>query len=152
MILDRLEQAQGYETLHPRFAQAFAFLKRDDLTSMATGRYAIDGDNLYAIVDEADADARPREKAALEAHRKYIDIQFIVSGNEQMGWRSRITCRETIEAYNPAADIEFFGDGVDSWVAVPPGCFAIFFTDDAHAPLVGAGRIRKVVVKVALGS
>lgn len=147
MILTPLTRADRYAALHPQFAAAFTFLRRADLASLEIGRHEIDGEDLYAIVDRAAG--RPRDQAPLEAHRKYIDIQYIIAGREEMGWRDLADCAEVREAYDEPRDLEFFQGTPTAWLPVEPGCLAVFFPEDAHAPLVGEGEIHKVIVKVA---
>lgn len=147
MILDVLENADRYLSLNPRFAAAFAFLKRPDLASLVIGKHPIEGDALFAIV--AKELGHRREEAKLEAHRKYIDIQFVLEGSDEMGWRPVRTCWTTDKEYAPERDIVFFADEPDTWVVTRPGAFCIFFPEDAHAPLVSDSAIHKVVVKVA---
>ena len=148
MILDRLENADRYAALHPGFARGLAFLAEARRLDLPEGRHEVDGDRIYAVV--ARAAARSRARAALEAHRRYIDIQFVLSGVEEIGWRSRAECNLTREPYDVARDIEFFADPPTAWVTVEPGAFAVFFPEDAHAPLAGSGEVRKIVVKVAV--
>jgi len=148
MILDRLNRAERYYPLHPAFAKAFEFLRRPELCAMAHGKYAIDGEKVYATISEVDA--RPREGAKLEAHRKFIDIQVVLAGVDEMGWRSVSTCDKLDTPYNEEKDYLLYADAPDAWVAVHPGAFTIFFPDDAHAPLIGKGKLTKVVVKVAI--
>ena len=148
MILDRLENAGRYEHLHPAFARAFAFLRRPDLADLPPGRYEIDGARLYCSISKVPG--RTRAEAPLEAHRKYIDIQYVIAGTETMGWKPTRDCRAVSAAYDPAQDIGFFADEPASWTEVPPGSFVIFFPQDAHAPLVGSGEIHKAVLKIAV--
>jgi len=145
MILDHLDNAKRYAATHRLFAKAFEFLRRKDLASLAAGRHEVDGDRLYAVVVKADGAGC--EKAALEAHRKYIDIQFIVSGTDEMGWRPLAQCAGS-KGFDAAKDLEFFTDRPAAWCAVRPGDFAVFFPSDAHAPGGGTGPVHKVVVKV----
>ena len=149
MILDRLERSELYAPLHPLLPKAFAFLRETDLVALPLGRHEIDGEHLFAIA--AREPARSREQARLEAHRKYIDIQVVLAGADEMGWRARSRCTSPDGEYDADADIEFFADPPDAWVAVEAGAFAVFFPGDAHAPLVGEGVLHKVVVKVAVG-
>ncbi len=146
MILDRLEQAERYLVLHSRFAKAFGFLSDGKLAEMPEGRHEIDGDKLFAIIDRAEG--RTREDANLEVHDKYIDIQLVLAGSDTMGWRSRSTCGNPIDEYDPDRDIMFYSDEPAAWIPVGPQTFTIFFPDDAHAPLVGKGDIHKVVMKI----
>jgi YhcH/YjgK/YiaL family protein len=148
MILDTLESAARYAPVHPGFAPAFAFLRRPDLAQLADGRYEIDGDRVFALVQSGSG--RGRAGARLEAHRRYIDIQFTVAGIEQIGWESLNTCRARAQGYDAARDVEFFTGEPVVWTALVPGMYAIYFPDDAHAPLAGSGSVRKVVVKVAV--
>lgn len=147
MILDRLINAQRYAALHPLFPRAFDYIRANDLSVLAPGRYDIAGDELFAIVERAPG--RTRERAQLECHRKYIDIQLVLQGTDEMGWKPLADCRDPVSDYSAERDIMFFSDAPAAWIAVPPGHFCIFFPEDAHAPLVGAGEIRKVVFKVA---
>lgn len=150
MIFATLTQADRYATLHPGFARAFAFLRSTDLNALTPGRHVIDGDALFAIVEHCEA--RHRDDAKLECHRRYIDIQLVLEGVDEMGWRPLADCADPATDYDAARDIRFFRDAPASWVATPAGSFCVFFPDDAHAPLVGDGHIRKVVVKVALAA
>jgi len=146
MVLDTLAHAHRYLALHPAFARAFEFLRQTDLKALAAGRHAIDGDNLYVSIDQKDG--RGREGARLEAHRAYIDIQFTIDGEEEIGWMPLAECRQPAGAFDDKKDIIFFDDRPMTWLAVPPGRFAIFFPDDAHAPLAGRGLLSKAIVKV----
>jgi|APLak6261703504_1056268.scaffolds.fasta_scaffold00213_18 biofilm protein TabA len=149
MIFDVLANADRYEAMHPLFPRAFAFLRETDLMALAPGRYPIEGEALFAIIEEADG--RVRADARLECHRKYIDIQLVLQGTDEMGWKPLCDCREPVAEYSDKRDIRFFFDAPASWVTVPAGGYCVFFPEDAHAPLVSAGSIRKVVLKIALG-
>jgi len=147
MILDTLAQADRYLGLHPLFASAFAFLRSADLKALAPGRHAIQGEQLFAIVEACTG--RTRAEAKLECHRRYLDIQLVLEGLDEMGWKPLAECVDPATDYDAARDIRFFNDAPASWIATPPGSFCMFFPDDAHAPLVSTDRIRKVVLKVA---
>ena len=148
MIFDTLANAGRYAALHPLFPQAFEFLRGTDLQFLAPGRYPIVGEDLRAIVERVAG--RSREEAKLECHRKYIDIQLVLAGTDEMGWRALGECRDPLADYQAEKDIQFFRDPPASWIATPPGAFCIFFPEDAHAPLVSAGEIHKVILKVAV--
>jgi biofilm protein TabA len=148
MVLDTLACAGRYAALHPAFARAFRFLTGTDLESLPTGRTAIDGDNLFVIIDRKDG--RGRDGARLEAHRRYIDIQYTLHGEEEIGWTPLAACATPAGPFDDTKDIVFFEDAPASWLSVPRGSFAIFFPDDAHAPLAGRGALTKAIVKVAL--
>jgi len=148
MILDSLTQSDLYCALHPRFAAAFEFLHSADLKTLTPGKHAIQGEQLFAIVE--DGAGRTRAEAKLECHRRYIDIQLVLEGVDEMGWKPLAECVDPATDHDDARDIRFFNDAPASWIATPPGSFCLFFPADAHAPLVSAGRIRKVVVKIAV--
>ena len=148
MLIDTLQHADRYLPLHPGFVGAFAFLRHVDLDQLPNGQREIDGDRIYAIVSRDQG--RGREKALLETHRRYIDIQFIVSGEECIGWLPMSDCKRVSSPYDAGKDIEFFFDRPATWLSVSPGTFAVFYPEDAHAPLAAQGPIHKIVVKVAL--
>ncbi|MBK9161046.1 MAG: YhcH/YjgK/YiaL family protein [Nitrosomonadales bacterium] len=148
MILSALPQSSRYTALHPLFPLAFDYIRDTDFFALAPGRYPIVGDDLFAIVEQVPAKAR--EMAKLEAHRRYIDIQLVLEGDETMGWKPLADCLNPVSEHSMEKDIRFFHDAPASWVPVPPDHFCIFFPEDAHAPLVGGGTIRKVIFKVAV--
>jgi YhcH/YjgK/YiaL family protein len=148
MIFDHMDQAHRYTSLHPLFAQAFAFLRTADLSKLKPGRNEIDGDKLFVMFDQKPG--RGRSGARLESHRKYIDIQLTMSGAEEIGWKRTGLCNEITEPFKPDGDIQFYGDAPIAWVAVPPKHFTIFWPEDAHAPLGGTGDLEKLIVKIAV--
>ena len=148
MILSALSQSDRNAPLHPLFARAFDYIRDTDLFALAPGRYNIAGDDLIAIVEQVQA--KTKEVARLEAHCKYIDIQLVLQGDETMGWKPLADCLNPVSEHSMEKDIRFFHDAPASWVAVPPDHCCIFFPEDAHAPLVGNGTIRKVIFKVAV--
>jgi len=147
MMIDTLASADRYLPLHPGFAAGFAFLRRADLAQLPEGRHEIDGERVFAVV--ARTEGRGREQSLLEAHRRYLDIQFVIGGEDCIGWLPLSQCRRVSSPYDAEQDIEFFFDRPASWLAVSPGTFAVFYPEDAHAPMATQGPIHKVVVKVA---
>jgi biofilm protein TabA len=148
MILDTLSNAERYWPLHPGLRGAFDWLRGGAWEMLPAGRSDLDGARLYVNIIEAPA--RPRVDLRLECHRQYIDIQYIVSGVDEMGWSPLDTCRQPEGVFSTEKDCGFFLDAPRTWMAVPAGFFAVFFPCDAHAPMGGAGTIRKAVVKVAV--
>lgn len=146
MILDLLDNAERYLGTHPACAAAFAFLRRPDLAMLPDGRIDLDGDKLYALVQRPEG--RGRAAARLEAHRKYADIQYVISGQEEYGWRARSDASAGTEPYVAEKDVEFFAGAPAVWLPAPPGSFAVFFPEDLHAPLAGNGPLHKIVLKV----
>lgn len=148
MILSTLSQSDRYAALHPLFPRAFEYIRNTDLKSLAPGVYPIVGDDLLAIVEHMPG--RTRAEAKLECHRRYIDIQLVLEGVDEMGWKALAECHDPVSDFSAEKDIRFFHDAPATWVATPPGAFCIFFPEDAHAPLVGTGKIRKVIFKIAV--
>jgi YhcH/YjgK/YiaL family protein len=147
-IVDVLSNAMRYTSFHSAFTRAFEFLRRPDLADLPLERHDIDDERLYCLISKTEGCGH--EGAKLEAHRRYIDIQYVISGDEVMGWKPADACGLVEMPYDLTKDIVFFGDKPDVWKPVPAGSFAIFFPVDAHAPLAGKGLIHKAVVKVAV--
>jgi len=148
IIMDNLQRAERYYDMHPAFEKAFAFLRRNDLAELPDDRYEIDGDRLFCMISKGPG--RSRTEAKLEAHRKYIDIQYVIAGADEMGWKPAAGCKLIDTSYDADKDIGFFKDRPDSWTKVSAGSFVIFFPQDAHAPLVSGGEIHKAVLKIAV--
>ncbi|MEY3883671.1 MAG: hypothetical protein RLZZ379_949 [Pseudomonadota bacterium] len=148
MILDTIANMERYAGVHPRFATVFDYISKTDLLALANGRHAILGQDLFGIVERVPG--RSKSDAQLECHRKYIDIQLVLSGVDTMGWKPRADCLLAVDDYNASADIQFFYDAPDAWIATPANAYCIFFPEDAHAPLVGSQNIHKIVFKIAV--
>ena len=148
MIFDTLNHAARYTSLGARLAAGLSYLQHTDLTTLPVGRLEIDGDNIYALVQEYTT--RPAEAGVWESHRRYIDIQYMVSGTEQMGYAS--LSRMQLGEYIPEKDFQQM-TGVGNMLEVFAGSFVIFFPEDGHMP--GLTRdtpqpVRKVVLKIKL--
>jgi biofilm protein TabA len=148
VILDTLANARRYAGLHARFARAFEFLQTTNLRALAPGRHDLDGDRMYVSLDHKEG--RGEAGARLEVHRRYIDIQYTIDGDELIGWMPLARCTTPDGAFDEAKDVGFFADAPPTWVSVPPGSFTIFYPHDAHAPLAGRGLLKKAIVKVAV--
>jgi len=148
MILDTLNNIDRYASLHPLFPRAIAYIRDTDFSTLAVGVHPIIAEQLFVIVEEAQG--RSREVAQLECHRKYIDIQLVLEGTDEMGWKPLADCQQPVSEYSAAKDIQFFTDTADAWISTPANAYCIFFPQDAHAPLVGTGKIRKVIFKIAV--
>lgn len=147
MILTPLELADRYVQCHPELAEGLAFLRRADLATLADGKHEIVGDRVFAII--AHDSGKGTADAILESHRRYIDIQFLVSGYEVIGWHPLDKCSHIQQPYDSQRDIAFYSDRPTCWFELAQNNCAIFFPEDAHAPLAGTGIVHKVVIKVA---
>jgi biofilm protein TabA len=148
MILDVVASEKRLKQLHAGFGPALEYLRQTNLGQLPAGRQEIDGGRLYAMVIRGEG--KGQKGAKLEAHRRYIDIQYSITGADVIGWKPAATCRDPEQAYDEKSDCQFFRDAADSWVTIPQGNFGIFFPEDAHAPAAADGPIHKVVVKVAV--
>lgn len=149
MVCDLIEHATRYFGYHPRFERAFTWLRTTDLHALPTGRTTLDGDRLFANVDEYTT--RPIEPCRLEAHRRYLDIQYMVRGVEQIGY-TVLDGLDVLVPYDESRDVGFYKGGFDRFT-LREGMFAVFAPHDAHAPQIAAAEpiaVRKIVVKVAL--
>ena len=145
MILDSLENAALYAPLHPRIALALAELPR--LSSLPEGRYPLDGENVFALVQNYQT--QPRAGALWEAHRQYIDLQFVVEGVEAMGV-APIEHMEAQGEYDESKDYQPFA-GAGDFFAMRAGQFALLFPHDVHLPqrsLNELQSVKKIVIKI----
>jgi len=150
MILDQLANANLYFGLHERVAVALRFLQTCDAMTLTPGKHPVQGDAVYALVQ--DYTTKPRSEGTWEAHRRHIDVQYVASGSEEMGY-APITSLRSKKAYDEDGDYELY-DGAGDFVRVPAGSFTVFFPNDGHIPGLAAdnspGPVRKIVVKVAV--
>jgi YhcH/YjgK/YiaL family protein len=150
MILDNLSQCDRYKALSPRFAKAFEFLKKFDGTAR-NGRYDLDGDNAYALVQRYTT--KPQSEGVFEAHRKYIDVQFVFKGRETIFWAPLESLTpHTKEAYKDEGDYALFHQVPTATpMRLSDGQFTILYPEDGHIPCSqwdGPCEVVKVVVKV----
>jgi YhcH/YjgK/YiaL family protein len=150
MILDDLSNISKYVNDHPRFEKAFAYLTETDFENIKPGKYEIEGDLIYAMVVNDNGVAMLDSTSEFECHNTYIDIQYVFGGVETVGYKSRLTCVEPRGEYDAKKDVLFYEDAPDFFFKLYPGQFGIYFPDDVHAPMIGEGKIRKVVMKIRL--
>lgn len=148
MILSNLDNSQRAETLDPRFKQVFDYVKSHDLLHSPCGRIELDGDRLF--INNDNPTCIPQEKQQLEVHRRYIDIHFLLEGTERIGWKALEELTTESKAYDEKADIAFYADRPTTYVDLFPGHFLIVYPEDAHAPIIGNGTIRKAVAKIRI--
>jgi YhcH/YjgK/YiaL family protein len=149
MIIDLLHHSDHYSSLSPRIASGLAFLKDVDFGALKLGRNDIEGDSLYAMYQEYDT--RAMEQGAWESHRAYADIQFIVEGEELIGY-APLTSMIVKDAYKADGDYALY-EGSGDFLHLRAGQFAIFWPQDVHMPGVAVTQpsaAKKVVVKVLL--
>lgn len=146
MIIDSLSNADRYADFYPGFREAFDFIRGQDLQNIAPGKYLVPATAQPVSVTAKAGVAL--ETAKFEAHNAHIDIQVCISGPEEMGWKPRSTCQAPVGEFNQDKDVIFYEDHPDMYFSLKGGQFAIFFPEDVHAPMIGAGIIKKMVVKI----
>jgi YhcH/YjgK/YiaL family protein len=148
MILDTLVNCHLYQSINERIAKGFAFLHNTNLDAIPSGKHDIDGDTIFALVQEYQT--KPIAECKLESHKKYIDIQYVIRGEEFMGITTQNN--QAILEQNLEKDYTFY-EGTTSLVRVSKGMFTIFFPDDLHQPCVQTEtvlEVKKVVIKVKI--
>lgn len=150
MISDSLKNSELYFSVNGRFEKAFDFIKAAVADNMPVGKYEIDGDDLYASVQAYDS--KLAANAKFEGHNRYIDIQYIVSGEEVMKVAD-ISKMTPSTAYNDGKDCTFYEDtDIASVLTLQQGEYAVFFPHDIHMPGIAPNEtpvpVRKIVVKV----
>jgi biofilm protein TabA len=153
MILDRIENARMYYVLNAGFAKAFEILEDETLAQKNDGKYTADGEKIYYTIQHYTT--KPMSQGKLEAHKKYIDIQFLLSGEELLGY-APLKGLVIAEQYNPTKDIALFQTPMGiTKVKLEAGLFCILFPDDAHLPSCQVAvptHVHKVVIKVKVGN
>lgn len=149
MILSTLSESGRVESLHPLLKTLFDYVKGHDLSAVPAGRIVLQGDDLFINVSDATLLDRGQQK--LEVHRAYIDVHIPLSGAETIGWRPLSSLEEPSEApFDVENDFALYAAPATSYVDVLPGQFLIVYPEDAHAPVIGTGRLRKLIAKVRL--
>jgi YhcH/YjgK/YiaL family protein len=152
MITSTLNQLHWYMIISPNFEKAIQYVLHTDFVRLETGKYPVDGDNVFAIVNEYTT--RPSVECDPESHRDYADIQIVITGTEKFGY-TPVTGQPVSTPYNPEKDVAFYALAAEdlSYLTLPAGQFIIFFPSDIHQPEVFVHQpslVKKVVMKVAL--
>ncbi|MDR2376530.1 MAG: YhcH/YjgK/YiaL family protein [Treponema sp.] len=147
MILDRIENSKLYAGLGSDFKAAFEFIAANHFEKAAPGRYVLRGDMYYMLQDY---ETKPLSEGFFEAHRKYIDLQYVVSGRERHDY-ANISTLNLRDTYNAEKDLVVY-DGKGYSFVVSRGFFAVYFPEDAHMPNLRIDgkpeKMIKVVVKI----
>ncbi len=147
MIIDKLSNSNLYSCFGKRINDALAYLIKTDFSKLKHGKYEIDSDNIFSLISEYQT--KDETEGKLEAHKKYIDVQFVAKGSELLGF-APLKNQKIISEYNEQNDIIFY-EGDKSFIKVDEGMFAIFFPSDVHMPGIKCKEkayVKKVVVKV----
>ncbi|MEN8137812.1 MAG: YhcH/YjgK/YiaL family protein [Bacteroidota bacterium] len=149
MILDKIENTHLYSGLSKRIETALKYLNETNFKELGNGTYDVVKGEIFAIVNRYDTIHESEEK--LEAHKKYIDVQFVYEGNEMLGYLTK-TDQVVFRDYDEEEDYELY-NGKKNMIEFNQGMFAVFFPDDLHAPgihIETSTRVTKIVVKVLI--
>jgi biofilm protein TabA len=155
MILTHIDTIDQYKALNPLFPKAFESLKDlkcEDIKNV--NGELIEGQKIFLNASRGLAVPKGIDEfCIMETHRKYIDIQYVMKGQNKMGWSPLHGVLNKSEGYKElnadlSGDCEFYNSVPQTWIETPPGSIVIFFPEDAHAPLNGEEEIVKVVLKV----
>ena len=149
MIIDTLENASKYFSVHPLFAKAFEYIGQTNLANVPDGKLDI-SEGLKAIFSNKTGVTAEASVAKFECHNNHIDIQLCIHGIETIGWKPREKAVTENGGYNPEKDVQLYNEQPDMYFQLTNGQFAIFFPEDVHAPMIGEGEIKKLVIKVKI--
>ena len=148
MIISTLEDSARAEAFHPAFKKLFSYVKATDFSQKEPGRIELDGDNLF--INYMDVEGEPPEKRPLEVHRKYIDVHILLSGKERIGWLAPSELKNKTQDFSKDCDMALYSDTPSLFIDLLPGQFAIIYPEDPHAPIIGEGKIRKLIAKIKI--
>lgn len=148
MIIDTIDNIQRYVAMHPLFHHVFQYIKTVNLSALPNGKHTILNDDVFVLIQRGIG--QTKAEAKLECHRKYIDIQLVLDGIDEMGWKPLADCQQAIDGFNTANDVQFFEDAPLNLLSTPPNKFCIFFPEDAHSGMVSGHHLHKAVFKIAV--
>lgn len=148
MIVSNLKNSFRIEALNPLFKKLFSYVKSHDLLHEELGKITLDGDDLF--INNVNPECVTQESQKLEVHRNYLDVHILLEGKERIGWKPLEDCVELEQEYNEASDCALYKDSASAYVDLLPGQFVVVFPEDAHAPVIGNGKVRKLIAKVKL--
>jgi len=151
MIFSSINTNDDFKSYPQAIQRAINYLKSNDFVNMETGVYEIDGKKMYAQVFDAETGAAETKKP--EVHEKYLDVQYLASGIEKLGFTPDTGKYEVDERINERDLIFYKSVENEGFITSTPGCFCVFFPSDVHRPAVMVDKplkVRKVVVKVSI--
>ena len=148
MIVSNLQNSERIESLHPLFKLLFDYVKTHDLLHTECGRIELAGDDLF--INNVNPTCVSASEQVLEVHRDYIDVHILLEGKERIGWKALEDVNDLKQAYQKEGDCALYSDTPTSFVDLLPSQFLIVFPEDPHAPVIGEGKIRKLIGKVKI--
>ena len=149
MVVDKISNAGLYASLSDGIAKAFGVLRGVGVCERADGKYEVEGEDLFYIVDSYTTE--PEGDRRFEGHEKYIDVQFIVEGREVMGY-APVDSLTVSQEYDGETDVAFYDTPADfTRIDASAGTFCIFYPEDGHMPCCQGrepSKVKKIVVKI----
>ncbi|MEN6511809.1 MAG: YhcH/YjgK/YiaL family protein [Chloroherpetonaceae bacterium] len=147
MIIDNIKNFPQYFSLNNNFQAVNDYLNSIDILKLEKGEYLIN-ENAYLIIayDETNENFIPK----LEAHKKYIDMQFAISGEFSIGWKFLEDCTDRLTEFDTEKDFELFADQSQCKIDLKPGVFCLLFPNDAHVPMPPNGNLIKGIIKIKI--
>lgn len=149
MIVDSLQNAAKYFSLHPNFKKAFDYVDQTDISVLEEGAFEI-AEGLKVIVIVGEGATKEESIKGFECHDQNIDIQISIKGPETFAWKPREKCISPNGDYSHERDVRFFHDKPDMFFELQEKQFAILFPEDVHAAMIGERTIKKIVIKVKI--
>ena len=148
MIYSTLTESKHIESLHPKFKQLFDYVKEHDLLRQETGRITLDGDNLF--INNVNPQMVSADEQVLEVHQRYLDVHIPLDKPETIGIKPLGSCTDLKSEFNSEDDYALYSDKPTNYVTLQPGELRMVDPHGAHAPIIGEGKIRKLIAKVLI--
>ncbi len=148
MIKDSIDRAELYYNLSDSVKRALSYVRDTNWAKIENGKYLIDGEKLYININSY----KTKDLGDWEAHKQYIDIQYLISGEEKIGI-SRLDCCNSKIPYNTERDIEFYDGDCGDYITMRPGDFMIIYPHELHKPGIKSKdniEVKKAVIKLAI--
>ncbi len=145
MLVSSIKNYKNILKFFPQLDIVFNYMLKNINNKTMDGKYNITK-SIYAVVQTCDP--KPKKEQVLEKHKKYIDLQYVISGKEKIGWKFFDKTFKTLKRYNTKKDIAFYSNIPDTYINLKKGDFVIFFPEDTHAPLCCLSSVRKCIVKI----
>lgn len=148
MIIAKISDWYRYENVVPQLKTLFKFVTENDLTKFSS-RIVLDGDDLF--INMAEPTLKKADEQKLEVHREYIDVHIPLTGPETIGITSLSDLTvESDEPFNEDDDYAVYSEPARNYITLHPGEFCLVFPEDAHAPIIGEGTIKKAIAKIRI--
>ena len=145
MLVSSISNCENILKFFPQLDIVFDYIVKNINNKTLDGKYNITKD-IYATVQTCQP--KPKKEQVLEKHKKYIDLQYVVSGKEKIGWKFFDKKFKVLKRYSTKNDISFYSNNPDTYINLKKGEFVIFFPEDTHAPLCCLKTVKKCIVKI----